>query len=245
MSPIILEGRDRVMDDLEGPSLWYLDTFQKNLRMKDEASKRNIFLQVRSMVRRIAKDDTSKEDLVKKMGDPARLGMELSASKNWYIDLGNPLFPGVGIEPFFSRRGRFLLIVMFLLAISIPVFIFFTKPDDGWLLPGLLMIFVVIWALGLSFLNSYLGYLATLSRLRGNGLNVRSMGYGDLRRHSLIFGIISVGVSFALGTTFFIVDNSLLSISFPLFISTAAASIIACRMMIIEGGKVLNGPKRQ
>lgn len=244
MSPIIVGGRDRIKYDLDGSSFWYLDTFQRNLRIKDEASKRKIVLQVSSMVSRIAKDHMSKEDLVKKMGDPARLGMELSAPENWSIDLGSPLFPGVEIEPFFSRRGRSILIAMFLIAILIPMIIFFTKPDTGWSLPGLLLIFVVIWALGLSFMNSYLGYLGTLSRLNGTNINVRSMGYEDLRRHSLIFGIISVVASFSLGTIFFIMDNSLLSVSFPLFLSTSTASIIASRMMMIEGRKVLAGSER-
>ncbi|MBN1389930.1 MAG: hypothetical protein JXA22_04740 [Candidatus Thermoplasmatota archaeon] len=222
-------------------SVWYLDTFLGNLDIKDDASRKQIFLHMRSMVMKASSGTMSRKELIDILGDPAILAGEISTPSNWVIDLGTPIFPKTEIDPFFSRGGRVMLILMFIFALSLSMGMFIVHPDIGWSFPGLLLVFIVIWALGLSFLNSYLGYLGTSHRLKRTGLTISSIGYGDVRRNAIFFFLISFFVSLISGTIFVLIDTSLLSISLPISISTIAASVIASRMMIIEGGKVLRG----
>jgi len=231
-------------EDVSGElASWYLEVFEKNLRIRDEASKGQILHQVKGLLDRSLKGVKSRNELVDRMGDPAGLGKELSNPANWVIDMGSPLSPKTEIEPFFSRRGRLILSTIFLLALVIPIGIFLIKPDIGWMLPGILLLFIVIWALGLSFLNTYLGYLGTLSRLKEAQVHVNAVSLNDLQRHSKIFIALSVVLSLTCGVLPLLFDISLLSIMVPITASTIAASLMGYRMMNIEGAKVLNSRK--
>ncbi|MGA1792722.1 MAG: hypothetical protein ACMUHM_02120 [Thermoplasmatota archaeon] len=223
----------------EEPVSWYLEVFERNLRIRDEVSREQIIHQVNGMLKSSSKGVKNKKELVDRVGDPAGLGRELSNPANWVIDLGSPLAPTPNIEPFFSRRGRLLLSIIFLLALAIPIGIFLVRPDKGLLFPGMLLVFIVIWALGLSFLNTYLGYLGTLSKLNDAQVHVNAIGRTELRRHSVAFLILSMVISMVCGAAPSIMDITLLSVSAPLTASTIAASIIGYRMLNIEGNKAL------
>jgi len=218
---------------------WYMEVFERNLRIRDEVSKGQIVHQVRGLLERSSKGVKNRNELVDRMGDPAGLGKELSNPANWVIDMGSPLSLKTEIDPFFSRRGRLILSTIFLLAMAIPIGILLVQPDIGWLLPGILLVFIVIWALGLSFLNTYLGYLGTLSRLKEAQVHVNAISLNDLRRHSRIFLALSTVLSLTCGVLPLAFDMSLLSVTVPITASTIAASLMGFRMMNLEGRKVL------
>ncbi|MGA1872746.1 MAG: hypothetical protein ACMUHY_03665 [Thermoplasmatota archaeon] len=230
---------------IEGDMAWYMNEFQKNLRIRDEVSRNQIVIQVGSMIKRSGRDIETTDDLVRRFGDPADLGRELSNPLNWMIDMGTPMSPGTDIEPFFSGRGRLILSLIFLMALAIPIGIFLVQPDSGWLMPGMLIVFIVLWALGLSFLNTYLGYIGTTSKLMKYQVNVKSIDMSALRRHARIFVVISVVLTVMFGIIPLSLEPGLLTVAVPISVSTILASFIGYRMLNIEGGKVLSDIRKE
>jgi uncharacterized membrane protein len=218
---------------------WYLDELERGLRVKDRAYREQILAQVKPAVMETANRSTSKKDLVREMGSPKEMARELSDPRNWVVDIGSPLSPRKEIAPFFSPRGRYILTTMFLMGIAIPILLFIFKPDVGWVLPGLLLSFVAVWAIGVSFLNNYLGYLGTAWDLKGSNMNISTIGIRKLRVHLTIYTTTSITISLVLGSASVILDNRLLSVAVPITFSTIAAAIISARMIDKEGKRVL------
>lgn len=219
---------------------WYLDELDKNLRIKDDIYKEQIMDQVRPSLVEISNKVHTKKELIRTFGDPRSIARELSDPKNWVVDLGSPLSPQKEIKPFFSSKGRLILTMMFTLGFAIPIGIFLLRPETGWVLPGVLISFEVIWAIGLAFLNNYLGYLGTAWSLKGSNMSITTIDYSNLKKHILIFCGSSILISFLLGTCSIFLDPAVLSVSIPVTTSTIAATIISARMMHIEGKKVLS-----
>lgn len=218
---------------------WYISTFERSLRIKDKEDKDQIIGQIKPSIINVSKKASSKEEMVSELGDPRILARELSDPRNWVLDIGSPLSPRREVKPFFSNRGRLFLMVLFLIGIVIPAGMFILRPELGWVLPGLLLSFVALWALGISFLNNFLGYLGTAQDLKETGMKIGTMGRKSLRNYIFSFVTISVVISIILGSGSVILDTGVLSVSFPITLSTIAATIMAARMMYMEGKKVL------
>jgi uncharacterized membrane protein len=219
---------------------WYISNLEKALRIKDKVYKKQIIDQIRPSIEKASKRASSKADMIREMGDPRNIAGELSDPRNWTIDIGTPLSPGKEIKSFFSYRGRIILMLLFMVGLVIPIALFIFNPETGWVLPSLLVAFVALWALGISFLNNFLGYIGTAVDLKRTDMKIDTIDSISLKRYIAIFIIISLSISIFLGTISVILDPGVLSISFSISLSTSAATLIAARMMYIEGRKAMD-----
>jgi hypothetical protein len=217
----------------------YMDRFSRNLKIKDEQMKEEIIHTIRSRLKGLAEPGDDLNELIGKLGDPSKLGRELSNPENWVVEIGTPLSPKVPINPFFSQKGRIFLGGIFILGLIMSFAILVTLGDPGWIVAGILIIFFAIWIILSALLNSYLGYFSTLREMKKEGIRLEGISYSLLKKHTIVYLCIILSILVLLAFVPVLLDSTHGIISLPLSLSTSVAVIVSSAIVMREGKKVL------
>lgn len=218
----------------EDPLERYLDDIYRSIKLKDEKAKTHIINGLRSNLKKET-TGTSYKELVSNIGRPSMLGKRFSDPRNWTIQLGTPIRPSVEIPPYFSAKGRIVLMgVLMICFIGIAALLAAGVLTDPWIIGSLIMIFV-IWLVAASLLNDHLGYFTHYRQLIGQGIRIEGIDRSYLTRSIQIALMVSFSILVPISIVpFLLFPDQALLIS-PLSLSTLISVSIGCFLVHKEG----------